>query len=84
MEVQNKLKRIVKSHMCYGNCTKKEAEFLISQCIYDIWKTLKNPIVGQPIVAGYNWLLPPASIFVIHYNYFKELEMYQKQVSKVF
>ena len=56
----------------------------MSQCIYDIWKTLKNPIVGQPIVAGYNLLLPPASIFVIHYNYFKELEMYQKQVSKVF
>ena len=24
----------------------------------------KNPIVGRPIVAGYNWILTPASIFV--------------------
>ena len=28
---------------------------------------LKNPIVGRPIVAGYNWILSPASIFVGHY-----------------
>ena len=27
----------------------------------------KNPIVGRPIVAGYNWILTPASIFVGHY-----------------
>ena len=31
---------------------------------YIIWKILKNPIVGRPIVAGYNWILTPASIFV--------------------
>ena len=41
--------------------------------IYDIphfniiWKILKNPIVGRPIVAGFNWILTPASIFVGHY-----------------
>ena len=34
---------------------------------YIIWKILKNPIVGRPIVAGYNWILTPASIFVGHY-----------------
>ena len=28
---------------------------------------MKNPIVGRPIVAGYNWILTPASIFVGHY-----------------
>ena len=28
---------------------------------------LKNPVVGRPIVAGYNWILTPASIFVGHY-----------------
>ena len=28
---------------------------------------MKNPIVGRPIVAGYNWILSPASIFVGHY-----------------
>ena len=32
-----------------------------------IWKILKNPIVGRPIVAGYNWILTLASIFVGHY-----------------
>ena len=25
---------------------------------------LKTPIVGSPIVAGYNWILTPASILV--------------------
>ena len=25
---------------------------------------LKNPPIGRPIVAGYNWILTPASIFV--------------------
>ena len=34
---------------------------------YIIWKILKNPIVGLPIVAGYNWILTPASIYVGHY-----------------
>ena len=28
---------------------------------------IKNPIVGRPIVAGYNWILSPALIFVEHY-----------------
>jgi hypothetical protein len=51
-EIQNKLKRVAESHMYKGNCTKKEAEFLMSKMyIYDIphfyiiWKILKNPIV---------------------------------------
>ena len=68
-EIQNKLKRIVESHMYKGNCTKKEAEFLMSKMyIYDIphfyiiWKILKNPTVGRPIVAGYNWILTPISV----------------------
>ena len=30
-------------------------------------KNFENPIVGRPIVAGYNWILTPASIFVGHY-----------------
>ena len=28
---------------------------------------MKNPPVGRPIVAGYNWILTPASIFVGHF-----------------
>ena len=60
--------------MYKGNCTKKEAEFLLSKLfIYDIphfyiiWKILKNPIVGTPICAGYCWILTTASIYVGHY-----------------
>ena len=74
MDIQNKLKRTVESHLYKGNCTKKEADFLLSKMyifdiphFYIIWKILKNPIVGRPTVAGYNWILTPASIFVGHY-----------------
>jgi len=38
-----------------------------SSFLYQLEKILKNPIVGRPIVAGYNWILTPASIFVGHY-----------------
>ena len=57
--------------MIKGSCYKFEAKFLLSKidsfsiphfCI--IWKILKNPPVGRPIVAGYNRILTPASIFV--------------------
>ena len=34
---------------------------------YIIWKILKNPIVGRPVVAEYNWILTPATIFVGFY-----------------
>ena len=54
-----------------GSCSKFEAKFLFSKInsifvphVYIIWKILKNPPVGRPIVAGYNWILTPASIFV--------------------
>ena len=53
---------------------KKEAEFVLSKIytydiphFYIIWKILKNPIVGRPIVAGYTWILTLALIFVGHY-----------------
>ena len=59
-EIQNKLKQTVESHMYKGKCTKKEADFSLSKMyVYDIphfhiiWKILKNPIAGRPIVAGY-------------------------------
>ena len=45
----------------------KNVRFFDIPHFYIIWKILKNPIVGRPIVAGYNWILTPASIFVGHY-----------------
>ena len=31
------------------------------------WKFLNNMLVGRPIIADYNWILTPASIFVGHF-----------------
>ena len=63
------LRKIVRKHMEKGSCSNFEAKILLSKIasfsiphFYIIWKILKNPPVG--IVAGYNWILTPASIFV--------------------
>ena len=65
------LKNIVRKHMEKGSYSYQEAKFLLSKIeffsiphFFIIWKILKNPMVGRPIVAGYNWILKPASIFV--------------------
>ena len=53
-----------------GSCSNFEAKCLLSKIhsfsipFYIIWKILKNPPIERPIVAGYNWILSPASIFV--------------------
>ena len=72
--IKKRLSNIVNKHTLKGVCSKKESAFLLSNLnkfkiphFYIIWKILKNPIVGRPIVAGYNWILSPASIFVGHY-----------------
>ena len=69
-----RLVNVVNKHMIKGSCAKNEQNFLLSNLdrfegphFYIILKFLKNPIVGRPIVAGYNWILAPASIFVGHY-----------------
>ena len=68
------LRRTVNHHFYLGNCSQKEKEFLLSNVFnyaiphfYIIWKILKNPIVGRPIVAGYRWIFTPASIFAGHF-----------------
>ena len=56
------LENVVNKHMIKGVLLKKkEQNFLLSNLnrfkvpyFYIIWKILKNPIVGRPIVAGYN------------------------------
>ena len=72
--IKKRLTTSVNKHTLRGSCSKKESAFLLSNLqkfkiphFYIIWKILKNPIVGRPIVAGYNWILTPASIFVGHY-----------------
>jgi len=73
-KIKSELLEVVNRNMLGNFCSKKEKEFLLSKVtnftiphFYIIWKLLKNPIVGRPIVAGYNWILTPASIFVGHY-----------------
>ena len=70
----NNLRSVVEHHFYLGNCSQKEKEFLLSNVynyviphFYIIWKILKNPPVGRPIVAGYKWIFTPASIFVGHF-----------------
>ena len=65
---------MVNFHFYTGSCSQKEKEFLLSNVsnyviphFYIIWKILKNPPVGRPIVAGYKWIFTPASIFVGHF-----------------
>ena len=72
--IKKRLENVVNKHMIKGLCSKKEQQFLLSNLngfkvphFYIIWKMLKNPIVGRPMVAGYNWILSPVSIFVGHY-----------------
>ena len=73
-EIKTHIQNIVLKCKNRGTCSKKETDFLLSSLsnfkiphFYIIWKILKNPIVGRPIVAGYNWILTPVSIFVGHY-----------------
>ena len=65
---------VVEYHFCLGNFSQKEKEFLLSNVhnyviphFYVIWKILKNPPVGRPIITGYKWIFTPASIFVGHF-----------------
>ena len=72
--IQMELREVVNKYKKQKICNVKEENFILSKLrnftiphFYIIWKILKNPIVGRPIVAGYNWILTPASIFVGHY-----------------
>ena len=73
-KIQTDLEEVVNKHKIRKNCDNKEATFILSKLrkftiphFYIIWKILKKPMVGRPIVAGYDWILTPASIFVGHY-----------------
>ena len=58
-----------------SSCSSQEAKFLLSKIesftvphFYIIWKILKKPIVGRPIVAGYNhdWRQQRWKTFLYH------------------
>ena len=60
-EIQNKLKSVVESHMYKGNCTKKEAEFLLSKMYsYNIPHfflcNLENPQKPDRRESGCSWI----------------------------
>ena len=73
-KIKSKLSDMVNRNKLGAFCKEKEKDFLLTKFVnfmiphfYIIWKLLKNPIVARPIVAGYNWIFTPASIFVGHY-----------------
>ena len=68
------LLEVVNKYTLEKECKTNEAQFLFSKTklctiphFYIIWKVLKNPPVGRPIIAGYDWILKPASIFAGHF-----------------
>jgi len=73
-KIKFELMDVVNKYVTKKECSHKEAAFLLSKShiftiphFYIIWKILKNPPVGRPIVAGYDWILTPASIFAGHF-----------------
>ena len=83
--IKKHLSNIVNKHTIRGNCSKRESEFLLSNLnkfniphFYIIWKILKNPIVGRPIVAYSSldicWALPQEILQQVRYNFIRQLE----------
>ena len=76
------LEEVGGKHKIRKNCDNKEARFIKSKPkkfvvphFYIIWKIFKNPVVCRPTVAGYNWILTPASIFVGRYFLIQSLRI---------
>jgi hypothetical protein len=62
-KIRMELLEVVNKYSLRNECRKKEKDFLLSKIkgvtiphFYIIWKILKNPIIGRPIVAGYDWI----------------------------
>ena len=72
-KIRMDLLEVVNKYTLKKECFSKEAQFVTSKSklftipyFYIIWKILKNPPIGRPIVAGYDWILTPALIFAGH------------------
>ena len=73
-KIKSELLEVVNKYVAKKECSQKEAAFLTSKTrlftiphFYIIWKILKKPHIGRPIVAGYDWILTPRSIFAGHF-----------------
>ena len=73
-KIKSELLDVVNKYFAKKECSQKQAVFLTSKSrlftiphFYIIWKILKNPPIGRPIVAGNDWILTPASIFAEHF-----------------
>ena len=73
-KIQSELFEVVNKFVVKKECSQKHGLFLLSKSklftvphFSIIWKMLKNPPIGRPIVTGYNWILTPASIFAGHF-----------------
>ena len=66
LEIQTKLREIVEKFK-YKGCIKQTAKvFFAFQNLQrtSVWRILKISPVGRHIVAGYDWILTPASIYI--------------------
>ena len=73
-KIQIELLTVVNKYTLKKECSSKEAQLKTSisrmfttSHFYILWKNLKTPPIGRPIVAGYDWILTPASIFAGHF-----------------
>ena len=73
-KIKSDLTDVVNRFKIANVCSEKEKAYLLSKSnnftiphFYIIWKILKVLMVGRLIVAGYNWILTPASIFAGHF-----------------
>ena len=62
-KIRTELLGVINKYSMKNECNKKEKDFLLSKTkgftiphFYIIWKILKNPVIGRPIVAGYDWI----------------------------
>ena len=71
---KNRSFKVANKYTLKKECCHKELQFLanISKLFtiphfYIFLKILKNLPIGRPILAGYDWILTPASIFAGHF-----------------
>ena len=67
LEVVNKFTLKKECSAEEAECLSSKSKLLIIPHFYIIWKSLKRPPIGRPIVAAYDWIFIPASIVAEHF-----------------